>query len=150
MAFSRLAALLALSQQTTRGEQSGVLQNRTAPDSEPCLICGPRQGGMGVNSHRGLFLPPYWGQGPGNARQWVMGLEALSRNHVIKSYCGMFCWVGVGREARGLGMYMDWHRGRRGGWSGLSPAGIPHASPSLPQEAFPKILTLCRMHLHIG
>lgn len=79
MAFSSLAALLALSQQTTHGEQSGVLQNRTAADSEPFLICGPRQGGVGVNPHRGLYLPLYWGQGPGNARQWVMGLEGMEQ-----------------------------------------------------------------------
>lgn len=131
------------------------MQNRTAADSEPFLICGPRQGGVGVNPHRGLYLPLYWGQGPGNARQWVMCLEARSRNHMIKSCCCTFCRLGMGRGAREVWgcVRIDIGTGRVAGQNSAQLGSLmpPLISPALPcGRHFPKMPTWYHMHLHSG
>ena len=56
-----------------------------------------------------------------------MGLDAQSRNHVMKSYFRVFCRVGGGQgseEREGVRTGMGWRGGR---W--LLRTGIPHPLP---------------------
>lgn len=103
---------------------------------------------MGVNFHGGLFPPLFLGsESSVDARLWVIGLDAHSRNHVIKSYC--ILQGGGGQQGGRRSEDMPGLVGGGGevagqNWASLTPR---LTSLTLPRgRHFPKHPTVSSMH----